>query len=137
MKHLLFLFAVLFTVSACDGPVNFTSLANKPPENTKKPSQGDPQQQIQGAVKEKMRTQTKIGGKERKTVNIPETVSEKNLGKKRSIVTNVDVTSVIVEGKQQKEAKKVEKKRAKERVVKKVVKKKAAPPEKKLDILFI
>lgn len=150
MKYLLFLFAVLFAVSACDGPIQFASVAGKPPKESKKSSQGEPEQKIKKVVKDEMKK--KIGGKDRKTINISETVSKKDLGKKKTIVTNINVKNVIVEEKQKKKAeksKKVEKKEVKkkkevkdkvkvvERIVEKVVvKEKAAPPEKKLDILF-
>ena len=146
MKHLLFLFAVLFAVSACDGPNNFASIADKPPEESKKQSQGDYQKKITRVVEGEMKK--KVGGKDRKTINISETVSKKSLDKKNTIITNVNVKSVIVEGKPEKKKAKtskkkeapkekvVEKVRVVERVVEKVVEKKAAPPEKKLDILF-
>ena len=146
MKYLLFIFAVLFAVSACSGPNIFAPIADKPP--AKETEQGDYQSKIPSVVEGEMKK--KVGGKDRKTINIPKTVSEKNLGNKKSIVTNVSVTNVIVEGKQKGKAKKAGKVREKvikrvierviERVVERVVEKpkkaSAAPPEKKLDILF-
>ena len=136
MKHLLFLFAVLFAVSACSGPNSFAPIGgDKPPERSQ---QEDYQQRIPSAVKGEMKP-PKVGGKDRKTINIPETVSEKSLDGKRSIVTNVNVTNVIVDkdGKQGKKHTKRFKKTVIERIMEKVVvKKAAAPSEKKLDVLF-
>jgi len=141
MKHLLFLFAALFAVSACDGPNNFASIADKPPEGSQAQSQGKPQRKIQKILEGE--TKEKVGGKDRKTINIPKTAGEKDLGKKKSI-TNISVESAIVRGEPEKKKvvkeikeKVVEKVGVVKRIVRKMLgREKPASPEKKLDILF-
>lgn len=133
MKSLLFLFAVLFAASACNSP-NFAPAPDKLPEGNQ---QEDYQQGIPSAVKAEMKP-PKVGGKDRKTINISETVNEKKLKGKKSIVTNINVTNVIVDkykkpgGKRAKRTKKT----VIERIMEKVVVRKTASSEKKLDILF-
>ena len=64
MKHLLFPFAILFGVSACNSP-NFAPIADKPPEENQK---GNYKQRIPSVVESEMKKE--VGGKDRKTINL-------------------------------------------------------------------
>ena len=145
MKYLLFLFVLLFVVSACDSSDQFASISDSAIEGQQASQIPEYQEKLRSIVKSDVKL--KIGGKKRKNINVAETVGKKNLSKqkKHSIVTNI-----ITDGKKEKVSKKEETKKrtvSKKKVSRTYIElkishqtkrasKRASKPEKKLDLLF-
>lgn len=99
MKHLLFLFVGLFAISSCNNAEDFASLADETRVTTEPSEAPRYRRDIQALVQEEVESNKKISGKKRQTINVTRTVGDKNLGKKKKpkIITNIEVTNIVVE----------------------------------------
>ena len=74
MKYLLFLFVLLFVVSACDSSDQFTSIADSAIEGQQASQIPEYQEKLRSIVNSDVKL--KIGGKKRKTINVAETKNQ-------------------------------------------------------------